>query len=292
MSQASAASVAAPPSDASALTLRMGLAERIGEGALELPLLPRVAGEVMTLTMQDEVDAARLSALIQQDPALASHVLRVVNSPAYGGAAKVVSLQQAVARLGLSAMREIAVTISMQAVVMDDDPDMQQAIGRLWRQSLCTGLWAKELARSIRDNVEVAYLCGLLRDVGMPVLLRAADPDLIKAMGASNALQAVEPLAGQAGAELTRSWHLPEAVVASQVYRDRPRRAGDHSKAALVAAAAGTFAVACMDDSLDVDVLAADPAVTELNLYPEDVEALVAKADTMRNAADGLVAAG
>ena len=41
---------------------------------------------------------------------MAAHVLRVVSSPVYSGRTQIVSLQQAVARLGVSKIREIALT--------------------------------------------------------------------------------------------------------------------------------------------------------------------------------------
>ena len=59
------------------------LVERIDKGRIDLPVLPQVAGRVMALAGDPSADAARLSALIHQDQALAAHVLRIANSPAY-----------------------------------------------------------------------------------------------------------------------------------------------------------------------------------------------------------------
>ena len=59
------------------------LVERIDKDRIELPVLPQVAGRVMALANDPSADAARLSALIHQDQALAAHVLRIANSPAY-----------------------------------------------------------------------------------------------------------------------------------------------------------------------------------------------------------------
>ena len=41
----------------------------------------------------------------------------------------------------------------------------------LWRESVITALFAQEIARLKRRNVESAYLCGLLHRVGMAVVL-------------------------------------------------------------------------------------------------------------------------
>ena len=72
--------------------------QELASRALEVPLLPNVAAEVLSSSLDDESNAARLAELIQQDQGLASHLLRVVNSPAFRGSAEIVALQQAIAR--------------------------------------------------------------------------------------------------------------------------------------------------------------------------------------------------
>jgi HD-like signal output (HDOD) protein len=73
--------------------------------ALAMPLLPGVAAEVIASSVDEHSDAARLAELIRQDQSLASHVLRIVNSPAFRGASEIVALQQAIARLGMPRVR-------------------------------------------------------------------------------------------------------------------------------------------------------------------------------------------
>lgn len=63
--------------------LEQALLKKLERGDIELPLLPQVASQVMALTSDPSADAAKLSALIHQDQALAAHVLRIANSPAY-----------------------------------------------------------------------------------------------------------------------------------------------------------------------------------------------------------------
>jgi HD-like signal output (HDOD) protein len=60
-------------------------ARAIASGDLELPPLPATVAEVLTSCQTDTIDAARLSAIIHRDPALAASILRVANSAAYVG---------------------------------------------------------------------------------------------------------------------------------------------------------------------------------------------------------------
>ena len=130
------------------------LVELIDKDRIDLPVLPQVAGKVMALANDPAADAARLSALIHQDQALAAHVLRIANSPAYMPRTPIASLQHAVAMLGVNQLSEIAVTISLKSVTVKI-PGHEADVRQLWRHAL-----------------ESAYLCGLLHAVGKPVVLK------------------------------------------------------------------------------------------------------------------------
>src|SRR4051794_18613299 len=92
---------------------------RIASGALELPLLPHVAGQVCALSTSDDASARSLAALLHRDQAIAAHVLRVANSPLYRPRVPIVSLQQAISRLGMTTLREIVLTVSMRSRVFN-----------------------------------------------------------------------------------------------------------------------------------------------------------------------------
>src|SRR4029077_2368798 len=151
--------------------LRTAVAHRLATGELSLPMLPRVASQVVALVGSPTTDANRLSELIHRDPALAGQVLRIANSPAYMPRMPIVSLQQAVSRLGLNAVTEIAFAASVQSGVFRV-PGWEPMLNQLWRHALASGAFAKEVARTRRLNVESAFLCGLLHAVGKPALLQ------------------------------------------------------------------------------------------------------------------------
>ena len=153
--------------------LDQDLAQKFEKGEVELPLLPQVASRVMALTSDPNADAAKLSSLIHQDQALAAHVLRIANSPAYISRSPIVSLQHAVAMLGINLLSEIAFTASLKSGAFQV-PGYEEQVKLLWQHSLASGAFAKEVARIRRVNVESAYLCGLLHGVGKPVVLRTA----------------------------------------------------------------------------------------------------------------------
>ena len=204
----------------------------ITDGSLELPPPPQIASEVMRLTRGDAVtdeaaegSAAELARLIQRDIALAGHVMRVANSALYARRTPVVTLPQAIAWLGIREIRNIAFAVALQGQVFKS-AYFRHEMADLWRESVIVALFAQEIARLKRRNVESAYLCGLLHRAGMAVILGRIGEAALK--------HGVEPQPGQVleiasrhetrvGTQLSIAWSLPPAVAAAiSHWRDPP----------------------------------------------------------------------
>jgi HD-like signal output (HDOD) protein len=206
----------------------------IAEGTLELPPPPQIAAEVMRLTRGDAVNgslgdtsAAELAQLIQRDVALAGQVMRVSNSALYARRTPVVTLPQAIAWLGIREIRNIAFAVAVQGQVFNS-AYFNQAMNELWRESVITGLFAQEIARLKRRNVESAYLCGLLHRIGMAVILSRVGSAVVK-HGISPAPGQVLQLAARhearVGTHLAIAWNLPPTVSAAITFWRDPRAA-------------------------------------------------------------------
>lgn len=263
------------------------LRAQINDDELELPLLPNVAAEVLASSVDERADAARLAELIQRDQSLTGHVLRVVNSPAFRGANEIIALQQAIARLGMTRIREIALAASLKGTLLQRGPYEARA-AHAWQVSLAAGLWAKEVARVALANVEVAYLCGLLHDVGAPVVLARLGelaPDLDDAR-VDAVLAAVAPAAGE---RLAKAWQLPDAVLATIVHLTVPAGAAEHADLVAVAACGAALGEWLCDGELALDCVLGLPALEHLNLYPEDVETLLGRQEAIRTTLESMV---
>ena len=204
----------------------------IAEGSLELPPPPQIASEVMRLTRGDAVtdeategSAAELARLIQRDIALAGHVMRVANSALYARRTPVVTLPQAIAWLGIREIRNIAFAVALQGQVFTSTY-FRHEMADLWRESVIVALFAQEIARLKRRNVESAYLCGLLHRAGMAVILGRIGEAALK-NGVQPQPSQVMELASRhetrVGTQLSIAWSLPPAVAAAiSHWRDPP----------------------------------------------------------------------
>lgn len=253
------------------------LRERIAAGTLELPVLPEVAAEVVASTGREECDFRVLADLVRRDQAMAMHFLRVANSPLYLPKTKIVSLQQALARLGTGAVREIALLISIKTRTFQVR-GYERQLKEQFRHSLGAALFAQEIARMRRHNVEEAFLLGLLHDVGRPVLLQAL-VDLHKAVGLSPDSAAVEVAAtehhAQVGSALVAKWSLPALAESILLHHGSEGGASD-AKGPLIVALADDLAHFTLDaEPGDEATLRSHRALDALSLYPEDVDKLL-----------------
>ena len=268
--------------------LRTTILDRLEQGNLDLPLLPQVASQVLTLTSDPNADASKLSSLIQQDQALATQILRIANSPAYLPRSPIVSLQQAIAWLGLSMLAGLAFSVSVQSGVFQIK-GYEKEVKDLWRHALATGLYGKEIARRIRHNVENAFLCGLLHSIGKPVLLHITQ-DIRKPSETGPLPWAlVEALMTEShvpvGAKLAEAWELPEPVKEAIVcHQDHTyQQATSPTKGAIITCLADHMASYLLDPSMiEEEALRALPVVQDLNFYPDDMNALFELQDNVR----------
>ncbi len=256
------------------------LAERVAKGALELPVLPEAASKVVQLCNDPTVDLAQIAAVVSRDASLAGNLMRLANSTLYGGTNPLVSLDQVLARLGVAKVREMALIISCQGKVFKV-AGHENLVKAQFRHCLATALFAQEIARSRRWNVEEAFLCGLLHDIGRPVLLQEVvegcamfgipfDPAAADA--------AISALHARVGGEMVRHWKLPVRLAEVVQFHHDPMKATTARNQAMMTALADDLAHLLLAGPKQVaeDSIREHPLLGDLNIYPDELAALIA----------------
>jgi putative nucleotidyltransferase with HDIG domain len=268
------------------------LGRLIAEQRIELPILPTVALEVMTACQKEETDAAKLSAIIHKDQALAANVLRVANSAAYAGQVPCGSLTQAVGRLGMQLVGEIAVAVAVRGRAFAGKV-CAELLAQLWRHAVITGFFCKEIARTRRRNVESAFLCGLLHDIGKAVLLTTVSKHVERGtVELAEIADALQEHHAAVGSQLARGWRLPPQIVeAIECHHDYDRAKSAQEAAMTVCLAdmmAHFVAPAPGVQTVTVDALRRHPVLLALNLYADQFDALLVRADKAIALAEGM----
>lgn len=250
-------------------------------GELELPLFPETAARVMAACRDENFDLQKLADLITHDQSLAVHLLRVANSAAYAPREPIVSLQQALSRLGVTTVSEIVIAVSLKGRVFAV-PGYQTRIRALWMHSAAAAAYAKEVATLLRRGVESAFLCGLLHDVGMPIAMQVLC-DLVREKGSSpvpppTMEAAMMEFHRELGTRIAQSWRLGPWIASVIRFHHDPLKAVTHQHEVLITSLADELAYWALDDTRGKDAFSAKlPQIAALNLSEQHLEALLAK---------------
>ncbi len=197
---------------------------RVESGELTMPLMADSAGEVLALCSNPQSDAFELSRALLRDQAMTAHVLRVANSSYYGSHKAVTSLNQAIVRLGLNKIKELAVGVLLRERLIHA-PGHEQEARLMWDHAALSAGFSREIAQRVSADADQASLSALLHDIGGPVLFQAAY-DLTREMRVEVPEDVVRATCSafhaKVGAELARRWNLPDDIVRIiACYRER-----------------------------------------------------------------------
>jgi putative nucleotidyltransferase with HDIG domain len=169
----------------------------------------------MAACRDEHADLGRLAELVTHDQSLATHVLRVANSVGFGARVPVHSLRHAIGRLGLSTLSDVAIAVALKQRVFEVRGH-EERIRELWLHSVTAACYARDVATLLAQDHESAFLCGLLHDVGMPIVLQATC-DLAREQRKEPVARAVLEAAMAAfhrelGARMAQRWRLGPRV--------------------------------------------------------------------------------
>lgn len=250
-------------------------------GEVELPLLPDTAMRVMAACQDEATNLQTLADLITQDQSLAVHLLRVANSAAYAPRGPIVSIQQAIGRLGVLTVSEIAIAVSLKgrAFIV---PGYLTRVRELWMHSAAAATYAKEVATTVRKGIDSAFLCGLLHDVGMPIamqltcdLAREQGQDIVPAPIMEAAMREFHV---ELGTKIAQRWRLAPEIVSVMRFHHDPASAPSQQDEVLVAYLADRLAYWALDEEQDKKDFTLDlPKSAPWTLSLQQVENLLAK---------------
>jgi HD-like signal output (HDOD) protein len=145
----------------------------------DLPMLPQVLVGILQLDPDANNFFEEFGKLAKEDPAFAVRLIALANSAASSPAVPVVSIRDALSRMGTKAIRNLVASLAVQRVFMPSKPNEVS----LWQHSVYAAFAAAmiaEIASDLKIDPAEAYLVGLLHDIGRFVMFEHAALDLLK----------------------------------------------------------------------------------------------------------------
>ena len=136
----------------------------------QLPSPKGVALAVMEMSRREEATLDEVARVVQTDPALSSRLLRLCNAAANGGR-PVASIREAVLRLGMTAVRQLAMGFSLVDQHLQG-PCASFDYSAFWSHSLFMAVAGQELGKMVRAaSPDELFACGLLAQIGRLALV-------------------------------------------------------------------------------------------------------------------------
>ncbi|HPK00447.1 MAG TPA: HDOD domain-containing protein, partial [Candidatus Hydrogenedentes bacterium] len=230
---------------------------------------------------------ADIANAINQDPVVATKVLRLANSVAFGGTQEITGLDQACTRLGLKEIVRTVQAIAYSGLYRSTKPSVRETLQALWRHTVATSEAAHELAR-IRcpESADEMFMAGLVHDLGAVLLINIiAHSPVTSASRLRTEREAAHDFEVKyhalAGIHVVSERNLPNTYAFTTFFHPNPADvpAEEHREAVLLVRAAERLAETCgygFDGGLE-PVSADDPDLAELGLSAEDLERLQAQ---------------
>ena len=193
---------------------------------VKVSTIPAVVSRIISVTEDSGSNVHDLEKVIEHDQAIASRVVGLSNAVYYGFPRKITSISQAVLVLGFDMVKGLAVSTavfegfnSFDRVMMTD----------LWHHSFETATASVLVAeRSGIVNKDLAFLAGLLHDIGKPIMCQIFNREYtnLTADDTSSLIAQEEEAIGAGHAEVG-SWFadkckLPSSCINSIKYHHNP----------------------------------------------------------------------
>ena len=218
------------------------LDQLVGEGQ-ELPSLPAVFRLVSEQLDDHSYSLDQIGNTIQNDPAITTRILKLVNSSYYGLPGQVTSVTLAVNLLGRERCKHVLIGSVLDGVFKDGE-NPAFSIQAFWQHSIKTALIARQLA-DYTDGIEepeAMFTAGLLHDIGKLLLIERF-PEEMLAAEETMIRRRIDELSAEisqvglthtaVGEALMQHWGLPDILVECARYHheavhDGPNRRATH----------------------------------------------------------------
>ncbi len=185
--------------------------------------LPQVLSEILEEVEKEDFSQESLGKIILRDAPLTTNILKVANSPFYARFKEIKTVNQAIAILGVTTVKCLALSTSVfhtDRVKKDSGMDAQEFFG----YTISIAATSEKIAKTIGFKApEEALTAGLLSDIGTIFFLHHYPKEYKKLLENSNKFTSLSESErnvfgvdhSEVGAQIALNWKLPEYILDS-----------------------------------------------------------------------------
>ena len=191
------------------------------------------APRMMAMLCNPRVSARDVASLVDKEPAMYARVLRVANSPYYGQARSIASIDRALVLLGLDAVRGIVAAACLDRTLALGSDESPIDLRALACHSFATAVAAESLARIQHQSLaSEAFIAGLLHNLGIAMQISLDLPGInamidVRRTDTTSDIRLLESQHAAVGHEeciaaIFEEWQLPPSLVAAVRHHHDP----------------------------------------------------------------------
>ncbi|MGE4298155.1 MAG: HDOD domain-containing protein [Desulfovibrionaceae bacterium] len=222
-----------------------------------LTSLPDIYDKITRALDDPLCSANRLADVISKDPGISARLLRLVNSPLYGAAQRIESLDRAVCLVGAQELSQLALGVTVMATFQGVG-SAAFPMAAFWRHSLACAVFSRILAAQVAGaSRDRCFVAGMLHDLGRLVMFKIAPEAMGRAIQLAQANgvpmhRAEREVFGfshcQVATALMETWNLPPALTGVVAGHHGPAD-GEHRVEAAICAMGDVLAIALQHGS-------------------------------------------
>ncbi|MBI9078011.1 MAG: HDOD domain-containing protein [Desulfatibacillum sp.] len=259
--------------------------ERIANSVRVLPPMPSVIEKARKVMDDPKANLRALGQILEKDQGIAARILRLANSPYYGMAGTVASIDRAIVVLGRKALSEILSMAAMSVFAGRDYVGYGLTGEEMWWHTIAVAIGAKTIAEKVRPRLaEDAFATGLIHDAGKLVL----DKFVLENKGAfdqlinsgKTAVTAEKETLGwnhcEIASQICQSWKVPKHMAQAVMHHHTPAKAENKALACIVHLADGMAHVCATEIGMPSSPFKMDKnAVQLLGLEPLEMNTIM-----------------
>jgi HD-like signal output (HDOD) protein len=213
--------------------------EYVEADTVTLPPFDKTALRIQQEIQKPDMQVGKIEKLIIADPAMSSQILKVANSTFFRGLSKVMTVRDAIVRLGVDEITRMVLILSQKKLYAASDTYIKNYRNLLWQHGLVCAITSQWVAREAGfDNLtQEVFFASLMHDIGKLFLITVVekiqsskDIPFIPSKNVVNEI--IKTQHTEQGYRLLTNWNIPEKYC--QVVKSHHDEKYDNSNVPLV----------------------------------------------------------